>query len=162
MSSYKEKWNLEVTLRFAFSHFREKKVKVLVPQSHPTVCDLMDCRLPGSSLHGIFQGRILEWVDISFFRGSSQPRDQTWVPCIRDRFFIISATNYGTNDPVQGYRQNTCNSVFNSMRNKMSIFITKKLIHIILPSLVCELNDYYNPHAYGSFTWVAQAMRKFY
>ena len=46
-------------------------------------CDLMDCSLPGSSVHGILQGRILEWVAIFFSRGSSQPRDQTanirWV-----------------------------------------------------------------------------------
>ena len=39
----------------------------------------MDCNLPGSSVHGIFQAKVLEWVAISFSRGSSQPRDQTWV-----------------------------------------------------------------------------------
>ena len=44
-----------------------------------TLCDPMDCSLPGSSFHGIFQARILEWIAISFSRGSSQPRDQTWV-----------------------------------------------------------------------------------
>ena len=41
-------------------------------------CDPMDCRLPGSSVCGIFQARILEWVVSSFSKGSSQPRDQTW------------------------------------------------------------------------------------
>ena len=41
----------------------------------------MDCSLPGSSVHGIFQARILEWVVISFSRGSSQPRDETRVSC---------------------------------------------------------------------------------
>ena len=41
----------------------------------PTFCDPMDCSLPGSSIHGIFQARVLEWVAISFSRGSSQPRD---------------------------------------------------------------------------------------
>ena len=44
-----------------------------------TLCDLMDCSLPGFSIHGIFQARILEWVAISFSRGSSWPRDRTWV-----------------------------------------------------------------------------------
>ena len=39
----------------------------------------MDCSLPGSSLHGILQARVLEWVAISFSGGTSQPRDQTWV-----------------------------------------------------------------------------------
>ena len=46
-----------------------------VAQSCLTLYDLMDCILPGSSVHGIFQARILEWVAISFFRGSSWPRD---------------------------------------------------------------------------------------
>ena len=53
-----------------------------VAQSRPTVCDLMDCSLPGSSVHGIFQGRILEQVVISFPRGSSGPRNQTHVSCV--------------------------------------------------------------------------------
>ena len=43
----------------------------------------MDCRPPGSSIHGISQARILEWVSISFSRGSSQPRDQTWSPTLQ-------------------------------------------------------------------------------
>ena len=42
----------------------------------------MDCSLPGSSVHGIFQVRILEWVAISFSGGSSQLRDRTWVSCV--------------------------------------------------------------------------------
>ena len=46
-----------------------------VTQSCPTLCNSMDCSLPGSSVNGIFQIRILEWVAISFFRRSSQPRD---------------------------------------------------------------------------------------
>ena len=51
-------------------------------QSILTLCDPMDCGPPGSSVHGILQARILEWVAISFSRGSSQPRDQTRVSCI--------------------------------------------------------------------------------
>ena len=42
-----------------------------------TLCDPMDCSLPGSSVHGIFQARILEWVAMPFSKGSSPPRDQT-------------------------------------------------------------------------------------
>ena len=53
------------------------EVKVLVPQSCLTLCDPMDCSLPGSSVHGIFQARILVWVAIPFSRVSSQFRDQT-------------------------------------------------------------------------------------
>ena len=56
-------------------------------QSCPTLCNPMECSLPVSSVHGISQGRILEWVAISFSRISSQPRDQTQVSCIADGFF---------------------------------------------------------------------------
>ena len=49
----------------------------------------MGCRLPGSSVHGIHQARILEWVVILFSRGSSQPRGQTCVYHISGRFFSI-------------------------------------------------------------------------
>ena len=48
----------------------------------PTLCDLMDYSLPGFSVHGILQARILWWVAISLSRGSFQPRDWTWVSCI--------------------------------------------------------------------------------
>ena len=48
-------------------------------QSRPALCDRMDCSLPGSSVQGILQARILEWVAISFSRGSSRPRDLTQV-----------------------------------------------------------------------------------
>ena len=47
-----------------------------------TFCDPKDCSLPGSSVHGISQARILEWVAISFSRGSFRPRDRTQVSCI--------------------------------------------------------------------------------
>ena len=62
-------------------------VYVLVTQSCMTLCDSMDCTPPGSSVHGISQARILEWVAIIFSRGSSCPRDQTLVSCIAGRFF---------------------------------------------------------------------------
>ena len=63
-----------------------------VIQSCPTLCDPVDCSLPGSSVHGILQARILEWVTISFSRGSSQPRDRTQVSCIGGRRFNLWAT----------------------------------------------------------------------
>ena len=46
-------------------------VSVLLAQSCPTLCDPIDCSLPGSSVHGILQARILEWAAIAFSRGSS-------------------------------------------------------------------------------------------
>ena len=58
-----------------------------VPQLYPTLWGPMDCSLPGSSVHGIFQARILEWVAIFSSKGSSQPRDQNLVSWIADGFF---------------------------------------------------------------------------
>ena len=60
-----------------------------VAQSCPTLFDPMDSSLPRSSIHGIFQARALEWVAISFSRGSSQPRDRTWVSRIVGRHFTV-------------------------------------------------------------------------
>ena len=59
--------------------------------SHVQLCDPMDYSLPGS-IHEIFQARILEWVAISFSRGSSQSRDQTQVFHIAGRCFTVWAT----------------------------------------------------------------------
>ena len=61
----------------------------LVAQLCLTLYNPMDYSPPGSSVHGIFQARILERVTMSFSRGSSQLRDQTWVSHIASRFFII-------------------------------------------------------------------------
>ena len=63
-----------------------------VAQLCPTLCDTMDCSLPGSSLHGMLQARVLVWVAVSFSRGSSQPRDWTWVSHIPGRCFNLWAT----------------------------------------------------------------------
>ena len=68
------------------------KQLVKVSQSCPTLCDPMHCRPPGSSVHGILQAKILEWVAISSSRESSWPRDQTQVSCFAGRFFTIWAT----------------------------------------------------------------------
>ena len=52
-----------------------------------TLCNPTDCSPPGSSDHGIFQARIIEWVAISSSRGSSRPRDQTYISCLVGRLF---------------------------------------------------------------------------
>ena len=65
------------------------------PHACVTLCNPMNCNLPGSSVHGIFQARILEWVAISYSRGSSWPRDGTHVPCVSwlaSGIFTTSAT----------------------------------------------------------------------
>ena len=65
-------WQFTCTFRLLQPHFMY--VNMLVTQSCPTLCDPMDCSPPGS-VHEILMARILEWVAISFFRGSAQPRD---------------------------------------------------------------------------------------
>ena len=67
-------------------------IEVKITQSCLTLCDPMDYSLPVSSVHGILQARILEWVAIPFSRGSSQDRDGTQVFHIAGRFFTIWAT----------------------------------------------------------------------
>ena len=68
----------------------------LVVQSFPTLCDPMNWA-PDSFIHGILQARMLEWVAITFSRGSSQPRDRTLVSCITSRFFTVRATREANN-----------------------------------------------------------------
>ena len=65
---------------------------VLVTQSCLTLWNPMDCNLPGSSVYGIILAKILEWVAIPFSKGSSRPRDWTWVSCIAGGFLTIWAT----------------------------------------------------------------------
>ena len=67
-------------------------VLCLVTQSCPTLCHPMDCSLPGFSVHGILQARIVEWVPYPFSRASSQSRNQTRLSCIAGRFFTSWAT----------------------------------------------------------------------
>ena len=61
------------------------------------VCDSTDCSLPGSSVHGVFQARVLDWVAISCSRGSSWPRDRTQVSSIADRRFTVRTTREAQN-----------------------------------------------------------------
>ena len=91
-------------------------VKVKVTQSCPTLCDPMD-----NTVHGILQGRILEWAAIPFFRGSSKPRDQTQVSCIAGRFFTVWAT------------RETCLFILLHLTFCYAIFINHRLNHA--PSL---------------------------
>ena len=65
------------------------KVKVLVTQLCPILCNPIDCSPSRSTICRILLARILEWVAIPFFRGSSQPSYQTQISCIAGRFFTI-------------------------------------------------------------------------
>ena len=69
-----------------------------VTQSCPILCNPMDCNPPGSSVHGIFQARTLEWVAISYSRGDSQLRGQTCVSCASyiDRQILYTLSHLGS------------------------------------------------------------------
>ena len=77
-------------LKWQDSEFEEVSEWSEVTQSCPTLCHPVDCSPPGSPIHGILQARILEWVAISFSRGSSRPRDRTQVSCIAGRHFNLN------------------------------------------------------------------------
>ena len=64
-------------------------MKLLVAQPCPTLCDTMDCSLPGYIADAILQDRILEWVAIPLSRGSSPPRERITVSRFAGRFFTI-------------------------------------------------------------------------
>ena len=79
---------------------KKKKITLKVNVSRSVVsnsCNPMDCSLPGCSVHGILQAKILERITFPVSRGSSQPRDQTQVSCIAGKFFTIWATREGQN-----------------------------------------------------------------
>ena len=85
-------------VRTSFRPFRYDLNQILmtiewseVAQLCLTLCDPMDCSLPGSPVHGIFQAIVLEWIAISFSSGSSRPRDWTRVSHIVDRHFTVWA-----------------------------------------------------------------------
>ena len=79
---------------------------VLVGESYLTLCNPVDCSLPGSSIRGILQARILEWVAFPFFRGSSRPKDWTQVSCTKGRFFTIWATREAHHLTLPNYKYN--------------------------------------------------------
>ena len=83
------RWNLYHCTTWEAPRSINVKHKLL---SHVWLYDPMNCSPPDSYVHGVLQTRILQWVANPFSRGSSQPRDQTWVSCIADRFFTIWAT----------------------------------------------------------------------
>ena len=95
-----------------------------VTQSCLTLCDPVDCSPLGSSVHGILQARILEWVAISFSRGSSQPRDRTRVSCIPGRRFTLCAAREALGAP----KNKVCHSLHCSSEYNPSDFGVNHLV----------------------------------
>ena len=77
--------NFQMTFRISLKYESEREVA----QSCPTLCDPMDCSLSDSSVHGIFQAIVLEWIAISFSRGSSQGLN-TGLPHCRQTLYHLS------------------------------------------------------------------------
>ena len=95
----------EVTSSWS-SHYRQGHSRLqmhrcccLVAKSCPILCHPMDCSLPDSSVHGILQARILEWVAIPFSRGSSRPRIEPESPALAGGFFATEPPGKPTNTP---------------------------------------------------------------
>ena len=70
----------------------------------PTLCDPMDCSMPGTSIHELLQARILEWVAMPFFRGSSQSTHISYVSCLGRHFLplMLPGRIHRNNDPKIG------------------------------------------------------------
>ena len=89
IESHRKSSDFPVHIKLIFTLFCS--LLSLRAQLCPTLCELMDCSLPGSSVHAILQARILEWVALSFCKGSSQPRDQTHIPSLAGGFFTTES-----------------------------------------------------------------------
>ena len=89
------KRNFDINIKIQYTCWQSEVKESEVAQSCPTLCDPMDCSLSGSSVHGIFQARVLEWIAISFSRGSFRPRNRTRVSRIAGRRFTVWATREG-------------------------------------------------------------------
>ena len=107
-------------------------------QSCPTLCDPMDCSSPGSSVHGVFQARILEWVAISSFWGSSQPSDWTFLSWIS--YFGKRILYHLTSPPVYYLaRSGKCRKIWQEIRAQrgcveVKFFLFWKEMFFLCPS----------------------------
>ena len=102
-----------------------KRLLWLFAQSCLTLCDPMYCSPPGSSIHGLCQARILEWVAISFSRGSSRPRDRTQVSRLAGRQKQMQAdalTSEPPGKPLSGHR----GWQVHNLQNELSLWRPKK------------------------------------
>ena len=115
------------------------QVKVL--QLCLTLCDPMDCNLPGSSVQGICQVGILEWVAISLSGGSSWSRDQTQVSCITGRFF----TNWATREARHGLQKSSAVLYFIFslcwMFLLLLVWCSSTCFLLLLPLLWCQIQS---------------------
>ena len=94
--------------------------------SHVWLCDPMECSPPGSSVHGISQARILEWVSTSSSMGSSWHRDQTHISCIAGEFFTTEPLGKPPLSPIRQHKITIRNK-----RKKLNLKKRKKILYAI-------------------------------
>ena len=117
-------------------------------------CDPMDCSSPGSSVHGILQARILEWVAISFSRGSSRPWDQTQFSHTAGRLFTDWATREAQ---VCCFTSFLCSQVASSLRGwKVAMDLPEGCSDLRLRSLKKCLKAYSKPKSHLLFQVISQ------
>ena len=101
-------------------------------QPCPALCDPVDSSPPDSSVHGIFQARILEWVAISYCRASSQPRDQTRVSCIscigRQDSLPLATSGKPTLKVIKYFKGTSLNSMFSTSYCSISLIPLQQLL----------------------------------
>ena len=110
-----------------------------VARSCTTLRDPTDCSLPGSSVHGIFQARVLEWVAISFSRGPFRPRDRTWVSSIAGD--ALPSEPPGQPHPCLKTEQKFCCSVTRScltLCNPVDCSLPGSSVHAISQARILE------------------------
>ena len=111
--------------------------------SHVWLCDLLNCSLPGFSVHGIFQARILEWVAISSSGGSSGPRDQTHVSCIGRILYYWATWEVLPKGNILSYHNQDIDTDTVKIQN---IFITIKILNVALLQPHCPPSSIPSPH----------------
>ena len=123
---------------------RKKESESELARSCLTLCNPMDCRLPCSFMHGIFQARKMEWVTISFSKGSSQARDRTRVSCIEGRGFAIRATREVKTPGVRG-------KFGLGVQNEAGI----RLIEFCQENTLVMANTLFQQHKRRLYTWAS-------
>ena len=104
-----------------------------------TLCDRMVCSLPGSSVHGILQARILESAAMPFSRGFSQPRDQTHVSCIAGRLFTVWATREAPGKPLVITYSFVCRHQPTLVRNHWNVIIVENSSERIIALFIQDI-----------------------
>ena len=130
-ANYSSQFHIFPNGEFWKSNFHHTKARVKTERwgevkllSRVRLCDPVDCNLLGFSVHGILQARILEWIAISFSRGSSRPRDQTRVSHIGGRHFNLWATREALHDLKKENLVHSCEKVILPAKHSLLILNT--------------------------------------